>query len=148
MHVDHNLSAGVPEDYEVPLQGMVPPDPSFDDMRRVVVVERRQPAIPPRWNSEEVCVCVCVCVCGSYPEHSNVHCIQQLVCSISIPHTFLGVGRCVIQYLCMYGPVKLDFDLIVLLCGGTNYVFCEITRLSSTRAKHPYTHKGKVIQFG
>ena len=50
------VHAGVPEDYEVPLQGMVPPDPTFEDMRRVVVVERRQPAIPPRWNtdSEEV----------------------------------------------------------------------------------------------
>jgi activin receptor type-1 len=47
-------TSGVPEDYEVPLQGMVPPDPSFEDMRRVVVVERRQPAIPPRWNTEEL----------------------------------------------------------------------------------------------
>ena len=65
------ICTGVPEDYEVPLQGMVPPDPSFDDMKRVVVVERRQPTIPPRWHTEEVycawrvsdCACVCVCAC-------------------------------------------------------------------------------------
>ena len=50
------VCTGVPEDYEVPLQGMVPTDPSFEDMHRVVVVERRQPTIPPRWHTEEVSI--------------------------------------------------------------------------------------------
>ena len=41
-------------DYELPFQGLVPPDPSFEDMRRVVVVERRQPTIPNMWHQHEV----------------------------------------------------------------------------------------------
>ena len=90
MHVDHNLSAGVPEDYEVPLQGMVPPDPSFDDMRRVVVVERRQPAIPPRWNSEEVCVCVCVCVCVVVILSTPMYIVYNNWCVAFLSHTLFG----------------------------------------------------------
>ena len=51
---------GTPGEYEIPFQGMVPPDPSFEDMHKVVVVERRQPVIPPRWNTEEVSVCILI----------------------------------------------------------------------------------------
>ena len=86
------LCVGVPEDYEVPLQGMVPPDPSFDDMRRVVVVERRQPVIPPRWNTEEVCVCMCVCVC--------VHvCVCVCVCVCVRVCTCVCICLCVCMYI-------------------------------------------------
>ena len=86
----------MPEDYEVPLQGMVPPDPTFEDMRRVVVVERRQPAIPPRWNtdSEEVytvhvCVYTCmyyVCMIGIGQLSVYTH---MFVCSILQCHTYM-----------------------------------------------------------
>ena len=40
--------------YEPPFQGLVPPDPSFDEMKRIVVTERRQPSIPPGWHQDEV----------------------------------------------------------------------------------------------
>ncbi len=40
--------------YELPFQGLVPPDPSFEDMRRLVVIERRQPTIPNWWHQDEV----------------------------------------------------------------------------------------------
>ena len=73
------MCAGVPEDYEVPLQGMVPPDPSFEDMRRVVVVERRQPPIPPRWSSEEVCV------------HMYLQCFVQVQCAYIHVHLYIAL---------------------------------------------------------
>ena len=73
------MCAGVPEDYEVPLQGMVPPDPSFEDMRRVVVVERRQPPIPPRWSSEEVCV------------HMYLQCFVQVQCVYIHVHLYIAL---------------------------------------------------------
>ena len=47
-------SAGQCEEYELPFQGMVPPDPSLEDMRTVVVDEKKQPPIPNRWTSDEL----------------------------------------------------------------------------------------------
>jgi len=43
------------EAYELPFQGLVPADPSLEDMRRLVVVERRQPGFTNRWSADEVC---------------------------------------------------------------------------------------------
>ena len=45
---------GTSLDYEPPFHGLVPPDPSFEDMRKLVVVERRQPTIPNTWHQHEV----------------------------------------------------------------------------------------------
>ena len=42
------------EAYELPFQGLVPPEPSFEDMRKTVVVERRQPGFTNRWSADEV----------------------------------------------------------------------------------------------
>ncbi|KAL5488519.1 hypothetical protein EMCRGX_G017464 [Ephydatia muelleri] len=42
------------EEYELPFQGMVPPDPSLEDMRAVVVDEKKQPVVPNRWTSDEL----------------------------------------------------------------------------------------------
>ena len=45
---------GIALDYELPFQGLVPSDPSFEDMKRIVVVERRQPTIPDQWHADVV----------------------------------------------------------------------------------------------
>ena len=42
------------EDYEVPYYDAVGNDPSFEEMRKVVCIERRRPAIPNRWSNDEV----------------------------------------------------------------------------------------------
>ena len=75
--------SGIAFDYELPFHGLVPSDPSFEDMKRIVVVERRQPAIPEQWHADVVrthynhnikssdcvrahmraCACACVRVC-------------------------------------------------------------------------------------
>ena len=50
--------AGIVEEYEPPFCGMVPPDPSFEDMRKVVCVDRLRPVIPNRWTTDPVSVSV------------------------------------------------------------------------------------------
>ncbi|KAK6170012.1 hypothetical protein SNE40_018507 [Patella caerulea] len=46
------ISGGIVEDYQVPYYDCVPSDPSFEDMRKVVGVERIRPSIPNRWHSD------------------------------------------------------------------------------------------------
>jgi len=47
---------GLCEEYQLPYYDMVPADPTHDEMRRVVVIERRRPDIANRWQSNEVMV--------------------------------------------------------------------------------------------
>ncbi|GFN99932.1 receptor protein serine/threonine kinase [Plakobranchus ocellatus] len=44
---------GIFEEYQLPYYDMVPSDPSLEDMRRVVCVEKQRPAIPNRWQNVE-----------------------------------------------------------------------------------------------
>jgi len=38
------------EDYQVPFQDVVPSDPSFEDMRKVVCVDQQRPFLSVRWT--------------------------------------------------------------------------------------------------
>ncbi|WAR11063.1 ACVR1-like protein [Mya arenaria] len=40
------------EEYKPPFWDAVPSDPSFEDMRKVVVVDQNRPVIPNRWASD------------------------------------------------------------------------------------------------
>lgn len=44
------------EDYKPPFYDLVPNDPSFEDMRKVVCVDQQRPNIPNRWFSDPVSV--------------------------------------------------------------------------------------------
>lgn len=44
---------GLSEDYQVPYFDMLPGDPSFDEVKRVVVTEKRRPSVPNRWYRDE-----------------------------------------------------------------------------------------------
>ncbi|KAL8584924.1 hypothetical protein ACOMHN_043561 [Nucella lapillus] len=46
--------AGVAEDYQVPFYNCLPHDPSFEDVRMVVSVDRIRPDIPLRWHEDEI----------------------------------------------------------------------------------------------
>ncbi|KAL2096983.1 hypothetical protein ACEWY4_006190 [Coilia grayii] len=46
------ISNGIVEEYKPPFYDLVPSDPSFDDMRKVVCVEQQRPFIPNRWFSD------------------------------------------------------------------------------------------------
>ena len=45
---------GLCEEYQLPYHDMVPADPTHEEMRRVVAIERRRPDIANRWQSNEV----------------------------------------------------------------------------------------------
>lgn len=47
-------SGGIPEEYKVPYYDVVPSDPGFEDMRKVVVLDNYRPSIPNRWSSDSV----------------------------------------------------------------------------------------------
>lgn len=44
---------GIFEDYQQPFYDVVPSDPSIEEMRKVVCVDRQRPSIPNRWQSFE-----------------------------------------------------------------------------------------------
>ncbi|XP_058983771.1 activin receptor type-1 isoform X5 [Musca domestica] len=46
------ISCGIAEEYKVPYYDVVPSDPSFEDMRKVVCVDNYRPSIPNRWSSD------------------------------------------------------------------------------------------------
>lgn len=45
---------GIVEDYKPPFHDLVPTDPSFEDMKKVVCVDQQRPVIPNRWFSDTV----------------------------------------------------------------------------------------------
>ncbi len=45
---------GIAEEYQAPFQDVVPSDPSFEEMRKVVCVDGYRPEIPNRWSSDAV----------------------------------------------------------------------------------------------
>ena len=50
-------------EYQLPYFDSVSHDPSFEEMRKVVVGQNIRPGIEKRWKDDEVCVgCVWVCV--------------------------------------------------------------------------------------
>lgn len=49
------VSNGIAEDYKPPFYDVVPNDPSFEDMRKVVCVDQQRPNLPNRWASDHVC---------------------------------------------------------------------------------------------
>lgn len=48
------LTSGLFEDYQLPYFDMVPSDPTHEEMRKVVVTDRRRPDIANRWQNNEV----------------------------------------------------------------------------------------------
>lgn len=48
------ISEGVVEDQQCPYYDCVQPDPSFDEMRKVVCIEKMRPDIPNRWLNDQV----------------------------------------------------------------------------------------------
>eukprot|EP00062_Callorhinchus_milii_P023512 gi/632982430/ref/XP_007908132.1/ PREDICTED: activin receptor type-1-like [Callorhinchus milii] len=45
---------GITQDYKPPFYDVVPTDPSFEDMKKVVCVDQQRPGIPNRWLSDPI----------------------------------------------------------------------------------------------
>ena len=50
------VSGGICEEYQLPYYDRVPCDPSIEEMRKVVCIEKYRPSIPNRWIQVEVCI--------------------------------------------------------------------------------------------
>ena len=50
--------SGEVNEYQLPYFNLVSHDPSFEEMRKVVVGQKMRPCIEKRWRNDEVCVCV------------------------------------------------------------------------------------------
>ncbi|CAH0551587.1 unnamed protein product [Brassicogethes aeneus] len=48
------ISNGIAEDYKSPFHDVVPSDPSFEDMKKVVCVDQQRPNLPNRWASDPI----------------------------------------------------------------------------------------------
>uniref|UniRef100_A0A8C1YKH2 Activin receptor type-1 n=1 Tax=Cyprinus carpio TaxID=7962 RepID=A0A8C1YKH2_CYPCA len=46
------VSNGIVEDYKPPFHDVVPNDPSFEDMKKVICIDQQRPNIPNRWFSD------------------------------------------------------------------------------------------------
>ncbi|KAK7168666.1 hypothetical protein R3I93_004854 [Phoxinus phoxinus] len=46
------VSIGIVEDYKPPFHDVVPSDPSFEDMKKVICTDQQRPNIPNRWFSD------------------------------------------------------------------------------------------------
>lgn len=42
---------GIYDEYQLPFYDMVPSDPTIDEMKKVVCIDRQRPSIPNRWQS-------------------------------------------------------------------------------------------------
>jgi TGF-beta receptor type-1 len=49
---------GIYEEYQMPYYDMVPSDPTLEEMRKVVCVEKRRPEIPNKWQSHDALRCM------------------------------------------------------------------------------------------
>lgn len=56
--------AGLYDEYQLPFYDAVPPDPSIEEMRRVVCYDRQRPSIPNRWQSCEVSIQIKIFLAG------------------------------------------------------------------------------------
>jgi len=68
---------GLCEEYQLPYYDMVPADPTHEEMRRVVAIERRRPDIANRWQSNEVIISSLIDACS----HSSMGAtLLELMC--------------------------------------------------------------------
>lgn len=57
------------EDYQLPFYDLVPSDPTIEEMRKVVCVERQRPQIPCRWLTCSVSIFQLCFYVGIYLEY-------------------------------------------------------------------------------
>lgn len=72
-------TSAIVEEYRPPFFDMVPCDPSFEDMRKVVCIDQYRPAIPVHWSSDPVSLhLIYLCLCLTY----RILCISSVSLSM------------------------------------------------------------------
>ena len=52
------ISSGIAEEYRIPFYDVVPNDPSFEEMRKLICVDSYRPSVPNRWSSDTVSILI------------------------------------------------------------------------------------------
>jgi len=93
--------ADVSNDYQPPYFDLVPSDPSFDDMKRVVCTSQLRPTLPACWTNDQVSACLSVClyVCLS---------VRLSVCMCA--YHCLSVCPSVCLSICLYVCISLSIS--------------------------------------
>ncbi|XP_055701112.1 activin receptor type-1 isoform X2 [Phlebotomus papatasi] len=66
------LSCGIAEDYKVPFYDVVPADPSFEDMKKVVCGDNYRPSLSNRWTSDPLLAGMCKLMRECWHQNANV----------------------------------------------------------------------------
>lgn len=66
------VSSGLVEEYRPPFFDMVPSDPSFEDMRKVVCIDQYRPIVPPHWESDPILSGVWILMKECWHQNPNV----------------------------------------------------------------------------
>lgn len=70
---------GIYDEYQLPFFDAVPSDPTIDEMRRVVCVDRQRPSIPNRWQACPVSTDFNVVTIFDYKNKSDTRGVQKVV---------------------------------------------------------------------
>ncbi|XP_076062987.1 activin receptor type-1-like isoform X2 [Oratosquilla oratoria] len=92
------VSNGIVEEHKPPFYDVVPSDPSFDNMKKVVCVDQYRPCIPNRWTSDPVLTGMSKIMRECW--HQNP----------SVRLTALRVKKSLVKLAQEESKVKLDFD--------------------------------------
>ncbi|KAK3873274.1 hypothetical protein Pcinc_021701 [Petrolisthes cinctipes] len=92
------VSNGLVDEYSPPFHDVVPNDPSFDDMKKVVCVDQYRPTIPNRWTSDPVLTGMSKIIRECWHQNPNVRL------------TALRVKKSIMKLAQEETKTKLDFD--------------------------------------
>lgn len=70
------VCGGICDEYQLPYYDRVPCDPSIEDMRKVVCVDRYRPAFPNRWIQDQVCILSLPLSCLIISCHTSFSCVH------------------------------------------------------------------------
>ncbi|KAI9557308.1 putative TGF-beta receptor type I saxophone protein [Daphnia sinensis] len=66
------VSSGLVEEYRPPFFDMVPSDPSFEDMRKVVCIDQYRPIVPSHWESDPILSGIWILMKECWHQNPNV----------------------------------------------------------------------------
>lgn len=81
------LSSGIVEEYMVPYQDVVPGDPSFEEMKKVICGDHLRPSLPNRWNDDPLLTGMSKLMRECWHKNSNVRlpalCIKKTLLKLA-----------------------------------------------------------------
>ncbi|KAH8033059.1 hypothetical protein HPB51_006021 [Rhipicephalus microplus] len=104
---------GAVEEYCIPYHDVVPSDPSFEDMRKVVCVDYARPKIPKRWSSNgSITQCLSKLMQECWHQRPGVRLtalrVKKSLARLVVDSSYTGVKMLVAYAVALSGPVTID----------------------------------------